>query len=177
MTFERIRWYNKLEYANKRLEFFSYHDQLTNLFNRRGFMLNGDKIFEENKDNLYLFYIDLDGLKKINDTYGHNEGDFAIISISDALNSSCPAKTIISRIGGDEFTILFCGEDDSVNEIKNNSFSYLDNLNLKANKPYKISVSIGIAKNEAGKFTSFESLMHEADRLLYINKQKKSLVS
>ena len=87
----------------------SLKDDLTGLFNRRGLLKQAAPYFDfarRQKENLLLLFIDLDGMKRINDEFGHNEGDNALISTAEILNRSFRSSDIIARLGGDEFTVL-----------------------------------------------------------------------
>ena len=87
----------------------SLKDDLTGLFNRRGLLKQAAPYFDfarRQKENLLLLFIDLDGMKRINDEFGHNEGDNALINTAAILNRSFRSSDIIARLGGDEFTVL-----------------------------------------------------------------------
>ena len=86
----------------------SLKDDLTGLFNRRGLLKQAAPYFDfarRQKEKLLLLFIDLDGMKKINDEFGHNEGDNALINTATILNRSFRSSDIIARLGGDEFTV------------------------------------------------------------------------
>ena len=87
----------------------SLKDDLTGLFNRRGLLKQAAPYFDfarRQKETLLLLFIDLDGMKRINDEFGHNEGDNALISTAAILNRSFRSSDVIARLGGDEFTVL-----------------------------------------------------------------------
>ena len=87
----------------------SLKDDLTGLFNRRGLLKQAAPYFDfarRQQEKLLLLFIDLDGMKRINDEFGHNEGDNALIRTATILNRSFRSSDVIARLGGDEFTVL-----------------------------------------------------------------------
>jgi PAS domain S-box-containing protein len=108
----------------------SLKDDLTGLFNRRGLLKQAAPYFDfarRQKEKLLLLFIDLDGMKKINDEFGHNEGDNALIQTAAILNRSFRSTDIVARLGGDEFTVLVT----DLNASKEEAITRL-NENLKA---------------------------------------------
>ena len=154
-------------------------DELTGLYNRRGFMALAAqqvKIANRLKRQLILISTDLDDLKVINDTMGHKEGDQALIDVATILMQTFRSSDIISRIGGDEFVAL---------QIKNPDEPYLSvstdrlqetlaNHNLQSKKPYKISLSLGSAVYNPPDAKSLEQLLAEADEKMYEQKKSKN---
>lgn len=90
----------------RKIEYLSYHDQLTGLYNRRFFDEEIHKLDKQNNLPLSVIYADLNGLKTMNDAFGHIIGDLLITTFADTLESECRADDIIARVGGDEFVIL-----------------------------------------------------------------------
>lgn len=170
-----------LGYYNEQLHRLSIRDDLTQLYNRRGFMKLGTEYYENAKDNLLgflLIYIDLDELKKINDRYGHIEGDNTIIATAAILNKAFRNSDIIGRLGGDEFTILVSGASPKDElDIRKRITYYCDLHNNASGKRYGLSMSIGAAFYNPGKNMTFEDLMKEADAALYRDKQTKRGIS
>lgn len=168
---------NEIEKSYQKMEHLSTMDELTGLYNRRGFMSLAHQHFElsRRKHREFLFFfIDLDGLKHINDNFGHKEGDFAIRKTAEILTKVFRQTDILGRMGGDEFTVVAI--DSTVNEfesIQNRINHYLTLLNLKSGKPYKVGFTIGLAPFEVGKHYTLDELMAEADRNLYKLKKEK----
>jgi diguanylate cyclase (GGDEF)-like protein/PAS domain S-box-containing protein len=155
----------------------SLTDELTGLYNRRGFMTLAAqqiKIANRLKRELLLIASDLDDLKTINDTMGHHEGDQALVDAATILMETFRSSDIIARIGGDEFVVL---------QIKNRENSLListDRLqetfaehNLKSQKPYKLSLSLGIVIYNPEQPVSLEQLLADADTKMYEQKKSK----
>ena len=123
---------------------------------------------------MLLFYIDLDGLKLINDQFGHHEGDQALRNIAVILEETFRSSDLIARLGGDEFTVLAI---DAVQESAENILLRLgDNLftaNLK-NPSYQLSLSTGFARFDANNAPELENMLIEADNALYRYRRDKN---
>ena len=154
----------------------SLKDDLTGLFNRRGLLKQAAPYFDfarRQKEKLLLLFIDLDGMKKINDEFGHNEGDNALIQTAGILNRSFRSSDIIARLGGDEFTVLVT----DLNASKEEAIARL-NENLKAYNAseacsHKLAFSIGVATLEPERMACFEELLEQADQAMYEQKRMK----
>lgn len=101
----------RIEHArmHERLHTISLHDDLTGLYNRRGFFTLAEhllKLAKRQQEGLFMLYADLDDLKKINDTLGHQKGDWALIDTANLLKETFRESDIIARIGGDEFVVM-----------------------------------------------------------------------
>lgn len=166
-----------LEKANVKLENLSYRDELTGLYNRRGFMeLSAEKIKECKAGGLdfLIMYGDLDGLKIINDQYGHEEGDYAISSIAGIIGSACRDSDIIARLGGDEFVAFIprIPEKYKVTLAERLKFSE-ENLNKNSGKSFVVSCSFGMVLGSEYPDSSLTALMGIADERLYLEKKAK----
>ena len=162
--------------TEEELEAISLKDDLTGLYNRRGFFLFAEhhmKIANRTNRKFLLVIADLDRLKQINDTFGHQEGDLALIETVKVLKETFRESDVIARIGGDEFAIIVVEVSQDADEILTTRLQeHLQNTNSKANRHYKLSISIGIACYEPRCPRSIDELMNQADRLMY--KQKRS---
>ncbi len=162
--------------TTEQLRQLSIIDELTGLLNRRGFFSLGKqqiKLAERSQRQLLLFYIDLDGLKNINDQYGHHEGDRALKKIAEILNETFRSSDLIARLGGDEFTVLAI---DALQESAENILARLENhlhiSNLK-NPIYHLSLSLGFAQFDPDSAPSLENMLIEADNALYRYRHNK----
>jgi len=165
-----------LEKDNRELMRESLFDELTGLFNRRGFMKKAaESVQNSEKDSLLLAvtFADMDGLKKINDNLGHGEGDAAINDMADILKKAFREDDIIARLGGDEFTILSLDvPDDFQNVMDQRIQSILERFNRSNRRPYRLSFSQGTVIANATDF-ELSHIMKQADELLYHRKRKK----
>ena len=162
---------------NTKLEEIAQKDELTKLYNRRGFIANSEKLLDDpaNQDKVAVIcYSDMDNLKMINDKHGHDDGDFALSTIAKILEESFRDSDVIGRIGGDEFaTLAITGMDIDVDKLKARIDAVTKRLNEKAGKPYPIEMSTGIFKfTISGKIDIYE-ILNNADELLYQEKIAK----
>jgi diguanylate cyclase (GGDEF)-like protein len=163
--------------AEEALRTLSIKDDLTGLYNRRGFFAlaeQGLKTAQRMETEMLLIYGDLDDLKKINDTFGHKEGDQALMVISQILKESFRESDIIARIGGDEFVILAMnGFETSAEKLIDRFKQVLSDYRLQTNPSHKLAMSFGIACFDPKNPSSIDALLVEADKSMYKNKQKK----
>lgn len=164
---------------NNQLNHLSVSDELTGLFNRRGFMDRTTQLItapENDGRKAIIVYADMDNLKLVNDKFGHKDGDFALKSIANTLKSSFRETDIVGRIGGDEFVAFaFLDSDDFVEKLHKNLEMHSKKVNDTCGKPYYIDISVGISECVCSPSTSIEDVMSEADTALYINKKYKRM--
>ncbi len=153
----------------------SISDDLTGLHNRRGFFNKANHFLNNfNKKTAFLFFIDFDNLKKINDTFGHMEGDKALKEVSKILRSIFRKKDLIARIGGDEFVVLTDVEKkEDAENLKKRINERIKKINKTLKYPYKLSVSIGVAKYDPDKIKTIDELLIVSDRNMYMEKKNK----
>jgi diguanylate cyclase (GGDEF)-like protein/PAS domain S-box-containing protein len=155
----------------------SLRDELTGLYNRRGFVtLASQELRMANrlKKGIYLLYADLDGLKIINDTLGHEAGDRALKDTAVVLKETFRNSDIIARIGGDEFVIVPIGAaGDNMEIITARLLRNLDSMNKKSGRDYNLSLSAGIAYYDPKHPVTVEDLLIKADELMYEQKKRK----
>ncbi len=155
----------------------SVTDDLTNLYNRRGFMSFAEhhiKTADRKKQRMMLILIDLDDLKKINDAFGHKEGDMALIDTADVINSTFRKSDLIARVSGDEFVVLTSDtKQNAIEAIRMRLLKNIEAHNSKQKRLYKLSLSFGIAVYEPENPSSIDRLIIEADELMYMDKHKK----
>ena len=153
-------------------------DDLTKLYNRRGFLTLAErhlKLAVRKRTGVFLLFADLDGLKAINDTYGHLEGDRALIDAADILRSSFRSADIIARLGGDEFTVFpIEAAAESAGILIGRLEEHLTQHNeINRARGYRLALSVGIARYEPDSSWSIDQLLEHADRALYQQKRQK----
>lgn len=160
--------------VERRLQELSLVDELTGLTNRRGFTVLADQLInmaDRMQLNAVLIYIDLDRLKWINDNLGHRVGDQALIDTASILNNTFRSSDIVARFGGDEFVILAIESVENSREIMLARLQERLKAHAPARRKYHLSLSIGLAGYEWKKPRPIESLLEEADRAMYEEKQ------
>jgi len=155
----------------------SISDHLTGLHNRRGFLTLADqqlKLSDRTKMGMLLFFADLDGLKLINDTLGHEEGDKALIEMASIFKDTCRSSDIVARMGGDEFAILTIDpQEGSPDSLISRLQNQIEMHNNQKNRKYKLSISIGCSSYDPENPSSIDKLMASADKLMYEHKNNK----
>ncbi len=163
--------------AEAALQSMSVIDELTGLYNRRGFLTVADQhlaaIRRDEKTPIVL-YGDLDGLKKINDSLGHYEGDRALAKAAEIFRETFRSSDILARIGGDEFVVLAAVDpeetpDALVQRLRDN----FQASNSSPNRAYDLSISVGLTHIDPRETRSMNELMARADRLMYQDKRLK----
>ncbi len=145
------------------------HDLLTGLYNRNGFNRFFDRILEEKKNSgipVTIIMYDLDGLKVINDNFGHEEGDQAISALAASVKKSCPEDAFNVRFGGDEIFSVIIGECDEAGIIKRIDDS-LDAYNETSGKDYRVLASYGICNTSFGEGFDIKEALAIADKHMY----------
>ena len=169
----------KLISTSRANEMLSEQDYLTGLYNRRGFFTVLNKLLNvpSNKGRiLSLFSIDMDKLKTINDTYGHENGDFAIQVLARAMMKFVKDNGIAARYGGDEFAFAVIGDkklEGEVKDIRNEIEQYADSDPAMTDKPYEVSASLGIAERIIDSKIDIEDMILEADSKMYADKMAR----
>jgi diguanylate cyclase (GGDEF)-like protein/PAS domain S-box-containing protein len=155
----------------------SLRDGLTGLYNRRGFMELSQQVVrvaDRERHRLAILFVDLDGLKGINDELGHGHGDRAIIEAADLLRSTCRATDLVARLGGDEFVVLAGNvDDDSLEVLKGRLARALSQANAAPHRDYRLSFSLGVATYDPQKPVAIDVLMTEADTRMYEEKARR----
>ncbi len=152
-------------------------DELTGIYNRKGFYTLAShllKLAQRNKQGMYLLYADLDDLKKINDSYGHKEGDLLISETAKLLSTSYRQSDVIARIGGDEFVVFPVGTSgDSAEIISGRLENAIARYNEGHGEGRKISLSWGIAIFKPENPSRVDDLLEQADAAMYAMKKAK----
>lgn len=152
-------------------------DELTNLSNRRGFMVLAQyslNVCVRQKIPAALVFLDLDKFKPINDKFGHAEGDIALIAFASQMKFSFRDTDLFARLGGDEFVALLTSTSKQQAEEIIEKFSHsLKQYNQEANRGYDVSFSYGIVEFKPKKHPSIEALLADGDSLMYKVKKTK----
>jgi len=152
-------------------------DELTGLYNRRGFMAMAERqmrLGRRTGRGMLLFMMDVDGLKQINDSFGHLEGDRVLKRTAEVLEETFRDSDVIARQGGDEFAVLAIeAAGHSERTIQARLFDGLDSINAEQSH-YEISLSIGFARFDPRNCTSIGKLMAKADQSMYEQKRRRS---
>lgn len=156
-------------------------DELTKLYNRRGFMTLAEqqlKVAHRTKKEMALFYADLDDLKKINDRFGHDEGDAALAEAAAIIRDVFRDSDIMARLGGDEFVVL------AIDVAEGKAASLARRLREKAaarnarpGQEYSVSFSLGVARYDPDKPGVLAELLTQADQKMYQDKSSRKLAS
>lgn len=163
------------EKAQDALMQLSLTDSLTGILNRRGFFFQVEqeiKLASRLRTHSILMFADVDGLKKVNDNYGHAAGDEMIVNAANILRSVFRSSDVISRLGGDEFA-AFTMETTDAEFIRSRIVKALNDFNSTNDCPYQLSISIGFVELEAHPSVCLDDLLKRADEAMYINKQEK----
>ncbi len=167
-----IRDLTEWKKAEKRLNYMSFHDSLTDLYNRNYFEEEMNRLQDGRYAPLGIIICDVDGLKHINDTLGHEQGDQLLTNTASILRKAFRASDIIARIGGDEFSILI--PQTSAKDMENlvqRLRTYVENHN-KRHPNISISLSIGYALCE-DQPANMQELFRRADHMMYIEKKQR----
>lgn len=156
----------------------SLTDELTGLYNRRGLVALAEhqlKLSNRLRQKFFLLYADIDGLKHINDTLGHKEGDKILVSAANILRETYRNSDIIARMGGDEFVVFPIGTsgdniDINISRLQKN----IDLHNSERGLSCRISISTGIAYYDPESPCSVDELLAKADKAMYENKKLKT---
>ena len=152
-------------------------DDLTKVYNRRGFLTVAEqqlKVAHRTKKEMSLFYADLDDLKRINDSFGHKEGDAALVEAAELLKDAFRDSDIVARLSGDEFAILAIDiAEGKVAALARRLRERIQARNARPDVAYPISFSLGIARYDPARPVSLQELLTEADGKMYAEKTSK----
>jgi len=166
----------ELRDAQEQLRHLAMTDEVTGLHNRRGFFTYGSKFLADAAKHhkaVAAVYVDIDGLKRVNDTFGHDAGTALIVAAGDALKNTFRAADIVARLGGDEFVALaMVSRQDSVS-ITNRLTWHLDKFNAGSGLPYRLAMTAGLAYLDPGDAATLDALVKEADLAMYKRKRPR----
>ena len=164
----------RLERANAELARIHMLDPMTGIYNRRGFYKNVRKLMskaEKQGVGVWVFSIDMDNLKKINDSYGHNEGDKAIKAVASLLTKCTAEGGICSRFGGDEFVAVIAETDGADSFFEKISRSIAE-YNRRSKSPYDVVISCGYKVGKPRTLKELDELMKASDHEMYAQKRE-----
>jgi diguanylate cyclase (GGDEF)-like protein/PAS domain S-box-containing protein len=155
----------------------SIKDDLTGLLNRRGFDTLGKhtiSLADREKRRLLIVFIDLDGMKNINDRFGHHRGDVALLAAADLLRQTFRKSDVVARMGGDEFAIIAqCKNDDDKSHIQRRLSENLERINEQSAALYRLSLSVGLVDYDGAESRPLEDMLDLADKAMYEAKRLK----
>lgn len=167
----------ELHTSNQALEKMSKIDELTGVYNRKGFYPAARELIHDPRyqgKSFIVCYADMDDLKSVNDTYGHAEGDFSIRLVAGCLASALGENAVIGRMGGDEFAaIVPAGPEMSTDSLYGRKEQFIRRFNESNEKPYRFGLSMGLHACVCRDSDDLSAAMNRADDLLYIEKSQK----
>lgn len=165
-----------LEAANEEIRRLSLTDELTGLYNRRGFFESAEaalRAARERGSGCALVFLDVDGLKQVNDGAGHDAGDGLIIDVARILRATFRSPAVVARFGGDEFCIFASDAPNDPDVLRDRLFDAFGRFNAAAERRYRISASVGLVGIPPSDTTSLAALLVRADELMYADKRRK----
>jgi diguanylate cyclase (GGDEF)-like protein len=163
--------------AQSRLQSLSLIDELTGIYNRRGFMTIAHqqvKLAQRTQTQWMIIFADVDGLKEINDTFGHPEGDQVLREVARLLKATFRESDVIARIGGDEFAVLALAATESVaKSFTHRLQNMVDTLNAAPGCKYRLGISLGLAHFDPLNPRRVEEVLAQADAAMYEQKRKQ----
>ncbi|OBB56778.1 diguanylate cyclase [Mycobacterium sp. 852013-51886_SCH5428379] len=167
----------ELERANEEIRHLSVTDELSGLNNRRGFYLLAEPALQAARRagrDCTLAFIDVDGLKRVNDEQGHDVGDEVIADVARVLRTALHDSDIVARMGGDEFCVLLTASDLDADGLRDRLCAAFDDANAAGRRPYQLSVSVGLVHTSAEDRTTVDELLAHADELMYQDKKMRA---
>lgn len=173
---ERKAMEKKLEETLEKVRNMSLTDELTQLYNRRGFETHAEqqiKIAERSRMGVAVVFVDLNGMKGINDEFGHKEGDNALVAAAHLLRETFRKADIIARLGGDEFAVMAVETNDTSAKVMTDRLQEkIKEYNAQGNHQFKISMSTGVATYNPNDPCTVDKLLRKADERMYEAKQR-----
>ncbi len=158
------------------IQYFSEYDGLTGVLNRRAGFYNLSKLSSKARNSsktITICFLDINGLKQVNDTLGHDVGDELIVSVANGIKATVRSNDVVARLGGDEFLIVFWDTDeDSAVRIWSRIVAEFTQINETENRAYVISVSCGVETLTPGASRSIDDAVNAADEKMYANKRE-----
>ena len=166
-----------LERANEEIRQLSVTDELTGLVNRRGFYPLAEAALNSARRHhrsCVLAFLDVDGLKRVNDAQGHEVGDALLADVAEVLRTTLRSSDILARMGGDEFCVLVTEPQGDTGVLRERIFAAFQRFNETQNRPFRLSASIGLVEAWPTDFATLDQLLAHADELMYREKKTKA---
>ncbi len=166
-----------LEQANEEIRQLSLTDDLTGLNNRRGFRLLAEAALlaaRTHGHDCALAFLDVDGLKRVNDGIGHDAGDSLIVDVARVLRETLGPSAIVGRLGGDEFCTLVPEYSDGAAALTARVQDAFRRFDARSSRPYQVMISVGVVEIPPTDVSPLEDLLSRADELMYAQKKAKS---
>ncbi len=163
--------------AEKKIKYISFHDILTGLYNRNFFEEEMSRLNTHRQYPVSIIVADINGLKFVNDTFGHPQGDELLKDVGGILRSISRKEDIVSRIGGDEFTVVLPQSDENIartfcDRVRNECKEY----NRQSIHKSKLSIALGCA-TQSGQYKNMNEVLKEADKSMYAEKMRMEKIS
>jgi diguanylate cyclase (GGDEF)-like protein/PAS domain S-box-containing protein len=165
-----------LRQREEQLRMLSLTDELTGLYNRRGLFALGEhtlRIARRRARGLGVIYVDVDGLKAVNDRFGHAQGDEALRSVADVIRASTRESDVAGRVGGDEFVILVEDEPAVTADLLQRLRRRIERANAGGGRSYQISLSLGTVDWEPGETATLQELIERAGQRMFDDKRAR----
>ncbi|MGD9792073.1 MAG: diguanylate cyclase [Acidimicrobiia bacterium] len=163
------------------LETLAHTDELTGMRNRRGLLRDGGTALDvtsRGRGDHQMVFVDVDSLKSINDSFGHAAGDEALIEVATSITVITRTSDVAARIGGDEFCILLPdAEHDAATRLVQRLREEIDRRNVERDRPWTLSVSVGLATADPDARPRLQNLIDDADRSLYSRRNQQRRVT
>lgn len=176
---ENIRKQDTMKAVLVRMSQMWIYDELTGIYNRAGFRKYAAGLMEkaaQRREAVDVLFVDIDGLKKVNDTYGHEEGDNYIKTIAHLLEQNSEEGALVTRYGGDEFVILLSGyEEEEIREYIHRIDAEIRSANQHSDKAYQMDASIGYYVETNAAEMNLEKIIEMADQNMYAVKKAKKV--
>ena len=155
------------------------YDMLTQVFNRSGFFYSANAVVERIKGQhrrAFMIFLDIDGLKSVNDGVGHEVGDAFIREMADVIKASVPKDCLVMRYGGDEFVVFgSCTNAKRMQMIVSKIKNTMEKENQNEKRIYQLSASIGCSVHASDEIDDLNQLIESADKRMYEEKKEKHM--